>query len=254
MSTARVTAIYRYPVKGLSPEPLDAVDLAPGETVPGDRIYAIENGPGRFDPEAPRHLPKVSFLMLARNGRLAALRTRLDPVSHVLVIERGGRQVASGDLRTPLGRRMIEQFLAAYMQGELRGAPRVVSAPGHSFSDVAARCVHIVNLASIRELERKTGKAIDPLRFRANFYVDGWAPWEELRWLDKDLASGNLRLCVLDRTQRCAATEVEPATGERNMAVPSELRRHLGHEDFGIYARIVAGGTIAIGDGISLVA
>jgi hypothetical protein len=253
MSTARITSIYRYPVKGLSPEPLDKVELAPGETVPGDRIYAIENGPGRFDPEVPRHLPKVSFLMLARNGRLAALRTRLEPADHVLVIERAGRQVARGDLRTPLGRRMIEQFFAAYMQGELRGAPRVVSAPGHSFSDVAARCVHIVNLASIRELERITGRSIDPLRFRANLYVDGWAPWEELRWLDKELASGALRLSVLDRTQRCAATEVEPATGERNIAVPAELRRHLGHQDFGIYAKVVTGGAIATGDEIALV-
>ena len=68
-----VAALYRYPVKGLTPEPLQSVALAAGETVPFDRAYAIENGPGRFDPDAPRHLPKINFLMLMRDERLATL-------------------------------------------------------------------------------------------------------------------------------------------------------------------------------------
>ena len=42
---AIIHSIYRYPVKGLSPEALPRIALAPGETVPGDRLYAIENGP-----------------------------------------------------------------------------------------------------------------------------------------------------------------------------------------------------------------
>ncbi|HRD76396.1 MAG TPA: MOSC domain-containing protein [Hyphomicrobiaceae bacterium] len=253
MSRATILQIIRYPVKGLSAEPLERVTVTAGETLPGDRIYAIENGPGRFDPEAPRHLPKVSFLMRARNGRLATLSTRFDPATHVLTIERGGRPVASGDLSSPIGRRMIEQFMAAFMQGELRGAPKVVSAAGHSFTDVAVKCLHIVNLASVRDLERVSGRAIDPLRFRANIYIDGLAPWEEFRWLDMDLAVGTARLSVIDRTHRCAATEVDPASGERNVAVTSELRRHFGHEDFGIYAKVITGGEIGVGDGLGVV-
>ena len=67
-------ALYRYPVKGLTPEQLENVQLTPGETLPFDRAYAIENGPGRFDPDAPRHLPKINFLMLMRDERLATLR------------------------------------------------------------------------------------------------------------------------------------------------------------------------------------
>ena len=72
---------------------------------------------------------------------------------------RDGKQVARGQLSTPLGRQLIEQFFAAYMKTELRGAPKIVHAPGHSFSDVAAKCLHIVNLASVRELERSLGPA-----------------------------------------------------------------------------------------------
>ena len=49
---ALIHSIYRYPVKGLSPEALPRIALAAGETVPGDRLYAIEN----FDPSAPAYL------------------------------------------------------------------------------------------------------------------------------------------------------------------------------------------------------
>ena len=84
---------------------------------------------------------------------------------------------------------MIEQFLAAYMQEELRGAPRVVFAPGHSFSDVAAKCLHIVNLASVRELERVVGRPVNPLRFRPNVVIDGGEPWVEFDWIGQAAAA-----------------------------------------------------------------
>src|SRR5262245_23635167 len=209
-STPRVSALYRYPVKGLTPEPLASVALQPGETLPFDRAYAIENGAGRFDPDAPRHLPKINFLMLMRDERLATLRSSFDEGTRTLTISRGGKPVVPGQLDTPLGRRLIEQFFAAYMKAELRGAPKIVHAPGYSISDVAAKCVHIVNLASVRELERVMGRKVDPLRFRANIYVDGLAPWSELEWMEQEIRVGPARLTAFARTRRCAATNVDP--------------------------------------------
>ncbi|MGD9785309.1 MAG: MOSC domain-containing protein [Hyphomicrobiaceae bacterium] len=246
-----VTALYRYPVKGLSPERLDEVVLAEGETVPGDRIYAIENGPGRFNPDDPKHLPKINFLMLMRNERLATLGTRFDDETQTLTILRDGRQVTRGQLSSKLGRSMIEQFLAAYMKADLRGAPHIVSAPGHSFSDVARKCVHIVNLASVRDLERIGGRRIDPLRFRPNIIVDGLPAWSELTLVDKEIAVGPARLSVFTRTERCDATNVDPDNGARDMAIPALLRRTFGHSDFGIYAVVTEGGTIRTGDAIA---
>jgi uncharacterized protein YcbX len=243
----RVDSLYRYPVKGLSPEAMQSVVLAPGATLPFDRAYAIENGPGRFDPAAPRHLPKITFLMLMRDERLATLRSQFDDASETLTILRDGKQVARGQLTTPLGRKLIEQFLAAYMKHELRGAPKIVSAPGHSFSDMAAKCVHIVNLATVREVERTLGRPVDPLRFRANIHLEDAEPWSEFAWLDKDIAIGPVKLRVFARTQRCEATNVDPATGARDMAIPAHLTRTWGHQDFGIYAKVVEGGEITRG-------
>ena len=249
---SRVTALYRYPVKGLTPEPLQRVTLEAGTTMPFDRAWAIENGAGRFDAEAPRHLPKINFLMLMRDERLATLETLLDDQTQVLTIKRDGRQVARGNLSQPIGRQLIEQFLGAYMKDALRGAPKIVSAPGHSFSDVAPKCLHIVNLASLRELERAAGKPINPLRFRPNLIVDGVRAWEEFRWLGQTLTAGSIGLSVFHRTQRCDATNVDPASGERDMAIPSILQRTWGHSDFGVYAKVARAGELAVGDPISL--
>jgi uncharacterized protein len=242
-----LAALYRYPIKGLSGERLERVLLTPGETVPFDRAYAIENGPGRFDAAAPRHLPKTAFLMLMRNERLATLRSQFDTADHTLLITRGGKHVSRGQLNTKLGRQLVEQFLAAYMKAELRGAPKIVHAPGHSFSDVAAKCVHIVNLASVRVLERLAGRPIDPLRFRANLYLDGIEPWQEFGWLSKQLQVGPVTLDVFARTRRCEATNVDPTTGTRDAAVPATLQRGLGHADFGIYANVAVGGELRPG-------
>ncbi|MEO1694334.1 MAG: MOSC N-terminal beta barrel domain-containing protein [Pseudomonadota bacterium] len=249
---ARVASLYRYPVKGLTPERLETVALTPGEALPFDRAYAIEAGSGKFDPLAPDYLPKINFLMLMRDEKLAAIDTRFDETDRTLTISRDGRQVVRGALDTPIGRSMIEQFIAGYLGSDLRGAPKVVQAPGHTFADVPAKCVHIVNLASVAALERVADKPIDPLRFRANIYIAGLEPWAEFTWLDKSITLGNATLNVWSRTQRCAATNVDPATGARDMALPGLLQRTFGHEDFGIYASVRSGATIAEGATVSV--
>ena len=247
-----ISALYRYPVKGLAPQKLEQTKLAPGETIPFDRAWAIENGRGRFNPADPKHLPKINFLMLMRDERLAALDIEFDESDSTLTLFRGGRQVARGVLDTPLGRQLIEQFVAGYMEQELRGAPHIVQAPGHSFTDVAEKCLHIVNLASVRELERAIGKPVDPLRFRANIYIEAKRPWVEFDWIDAEIGIGDARLAVYARTGRCEATNVDPQSGVRDFAIPAMLTRAYGHQEFGVYASVTQGGKIAAGDRVTV--
>jgi uncharacterized protein len=244
-----IASIYRYPVKGLGPDRLDSAELSPGQTIAGDRLYAIENGPSGFDPAHPAYLPKNRFLMLMRNERLAALRTAFDETTHTLAVVANGREAARGDLRTPEGRAAIERFFAAYCADELRGPPKVLNAPGHSFSDVARKVVSVINLASVAALETIIGVPVHPLRFRANLYVTGWPAWTELDLVGREIAVGpSARLKVVKRIVRCAATNVDPDTGIRDLTIPDTLMQNLGHTDCGIYGEVFAGGTIATGD------
>jgi uncharacterized protein YcbX len=259
---AHIQAIYRYPVKGLSPEPLAHTTLTPGETVPGDRLYAIENGPSGFDAAARPYLSKQHFLMLMKNECLASLRTAFDLDSHMLTIDiadlpsaaSGGRfwrEAARGDLRTKEGRLAIEAFFRRFMPHELRGPPKILYAEGHSFSDVALKVVSIINLASVSAIEDMVGVPVNPLRFRANLYVEGWSAWSELDWVGKELSLGSaVRLKIVKRIVRCAATNVDPNTGLRDLEVPQAIMRAFGHADCGVYAEVVGGGEVRVGDGI----
>jgi MOSC domain-containing protein len=248
-ANAKIHAIYRYPVKGLSPEPLARTTLSVQDTLPADRLYAIENGPSGFDPAAPRHQPKQRYLMLMRNERLAQLRTRFDDSSHTLVVEAQGREVARGDLRTPAGRAVIERFVAVFCANELRGAPKVLHAPGFSFSDVARKVVSIINLASVAAVANVVERPVHPLRFRANVYVTGWPAWHEFDLVGQEIALGaSARLKIIKPIVRCAATNVDPDTGMRDLSIPDTLIRSLGHADCGVYGEVVAAGDIAVGD------
>ena len=249
---ATIRAIYRYPVKGLSAERLAATALAPGRTLAGDRRYAIENGPSGFDPAAPAYLPKQRFLMLMKNERLARLDTRFEDETHLLVIRDAGREAARGDLRTPAGRAAIEGFFSRFCADELRGPPKVLAAPGHSFSDVARKVVSIINLASVAAIEGMMGRPIDPLRFRGNLYVEGWPAFAEFDLLGREIAvGGQAHAKVVKRIVRCAATNVDPATGIRDLEIPATLLRNLGHADCGVYAEVTASGPIAPGDAVT---
>ena len=159
--SAQIAGLYRYPVKGLSPEPLPQVALGAARRFPADRRYAIENGPSGFDPAAPAWLPKSVFLMLMRNERLAALRTHFDDASHVLTIRKDGSdRGAQGDLETAEGRAAIEAFFATNFASELKGPPKLLSGGGHSFSDVARKVVSIINLASVAAIENIVGRRL----------------------------------------------------------------------------------------------
>jgi uncharacterized protein YcbX len=249
---AGITGIYRYPVKGLSPERLSRVALTAGQTLPADRRYAIENGPSGFDPAQPQYLPKTRFLMLMRDERLAALHSAYDDASHVLTVAENGTEAARGDLETVEGRAAIERFFAANFAPELKGPPKILSGNGHSFSDEAKKVVSIINLGSLQAIEHAVGQPVQPLRFRANFYVRGWPAWHEFGLLGQTLGIGGAQLKVVKRIVRCAAINVDPDTAARDLNIPHTLMQRFGHAECGVYAKVIAGGEVAEGDTVRI--
>ena len=189
--------------------------------------------------------------MLMRDEWLAALHTHFDDASNVLTIRRDGAVATQGDLETAEGRAAIERFFASSHAGTIKGTPKVLSSRGHSFSDVARKVVSIINLGSVAAIEGIIGRPVDPLRFRANLYVSGWPAWHEFELLDRTLAIGDVRLKVVKRIVRCAAVNVDPESAARDLDIPHTLMRRFGHADCGVYAEVVAGGAISVGDAIA---
>lgn len=243
----RIAAIYRYPIKGFSPDPLTRVEVRPDAVLPFDRAYALEKSSRDFDPEAPRLFPKVKFLQLMSDERLARLETRFDSETQSLTVFRAGRQVLKADLSAASGRRLFEQFLSAY----LGGSPHVVTAPGWSFADSGNRNISLVNLETVRDIARIAGRPVDPLRFRANLYVEDLPAWEEFTWIGKALAVGGETVFeAVERIDRCAATNVDPKTGLRDMQIPRLIELNFAHHDCGLYLKAVAACELAVGGAI----
>jgi uncharacterized protein YcbX len=110
--------------------------------------------------------------------------------------------------------------------------------------------VSIINLGSVTAVETAVGQAVDPLRFRGNVYVEGWPAWHEFDLLGRELTLGAARVKVVKRIVRCAATDVDPATGTRDLTIPQALQKTFGHADCGVYAEVIGAGEIATGDSV----
>ncbi len=153
--------------------------------------------------------------------------------------------------RPTQGRGAIEQFLAANFAAQIKGPPKILRGRDHSFSDVAKKVVSIINLDSLAAIESIVGQPVHPLRFRANLYVEGWPAWHEFDLLGRTIAIGDTKLKVVKRILRCAAVNVDPETAARDLSIPNTLMRSFGNADCGVYAEVIAGGSIAIGDEIN---
>lgn len=248
----RIERLYRYPVKGLTAEALEEVHVDTGGALPWDRAFALAQGDAGFDPEQPIWMHKSNFMCLLKNARIACLRAAFDPHDQCLTIRApDGSHVAESPL-TAQGRARITDFLVRYLGEEARGEARFHHVPGHVFGDSRTPAVSMIGLSSLHALEHDAGASRDPMRFRANIYFSGSPPWAELDWVERNLQVGGATLRVIKRTRRCNATQVNPATGERDADPVRELMHAYGHSDLGIHTEVVEGGRIAVGDTIAV--
>jgi GntR family transcriptional regulator/MocR family aminotransferase len=247
-----IASLYRYPVKGLSPEPLDRVQVVAGQGFPLDRKYALLRTEVPFDPAAPAWLPKANFVMLMLHEPLAALRTRYSPQGSELRVRTAEGRELSFAMDTDAGRRALGEFFLGYLPKRLAAPPKVLEAKGHQFTDKAEKLVSLINLASVRQLEKMWGVDLDPLRFRANVYIDGAEPFRELDWVGREIRLGSAFAQVVQRNGRCAATNVNPQTGVRDRDIPGKLRGEFGHKDLGVYLRILEAGLLQPGDEVEV--
>ena len=242
--------IYRYPIKGLSAQPLARVELEAKQPLPHDRVFALVRPGAPFDTSEPRWGKKGLFVMLMLEEALARVRTTLDVETSQLTITRDNHQLMVADLNDDGARAQVEELIWQLVPA-LRSAPTLVRSRDGHFMDKPDNVISLINLATVRSLEEQWGYKIDPLRFRANFYIDGARPWEEFEWVGSDIRIGDGLFRVDRRNGRCGATNVNPETGRRDLDLPASLRAAFGHKELGIYLVAREGGHVAIGDSVS---
>jgi GntR family transcriptional regulator/MocR family aminotransferase len=239
--------IYRYPIKGLSAQPMMRAELQARQPFPHDRVFALVRPGAPFDTVQPKWGKKGLFVMLMLEEALARVQTTLDVETLRLTIKQDNRQLLVADLDDEGGRAKVEEVFWQLVPA-FRSAPVLVRSPNGHFMDKPDNVISLINLATVRSLEEQWGIKINPLRFRANLYIDGALPWEEFEWVGSDIRIGEVLFRVDRRNGRCGATNVNPETGRRDLDLPGSLRAAFGHKELGIYLVAREGGRLAAGD------
>ncbi len=218
---ASVEEIWRYPVKSMAGERLESC-MVTELGLEGDRRWAfIDHSPHRDG----------KWFNIKQHAPLMTYRARLVDGKPDVVAPDGSPVALDGHL--------VRRF-----ETEAERPVELRELPGGNFDDSH---VLIVNLPTVEAFALEAGMKLDPRRFRANLYVDGLEPEEELRWLGRVIRAGEAELEVTVRCERCKVTSRDPETTE---ATPALLRLLVERHDerLGMYCRVVKPGRVAVGD------
>ena len=232
----QVHSLWRYPIKGFRGEKLPNVDLEPNAGIAGDRQWALSDGDQSVSEDGSWHAPRHFMRMfIDRTLPLYEWTVQKGQLPKLVGVP-GGAADQEADIPTTLNQKHS-------------GQPRFHKRPaGEGYWDYPDACLSIINIASIGALEAEMECELDPLRFRANIYVEALAPWEEWNWIGRQIQIGDAVLETLRPIDRCRVTSLNPETGEEGPNVPAALMRNFGHLFMGVYARVVHPGQISCGD------
>ena len=234
----QIEAIFRYPVKSMRGEPLDAAKLG-WHGLEGDRRLAFRrlDERGGFPWLTATKLPNLILFTPQRRdgGNGDALPT------HVLTPE-GDEMPLFGDaLAAEVGRRCQ----APVQMMQLR----------HGIFDEAT--ISVITSDTVREVGRLAGTSADVRRFRPNIVVRSTraVPFEEDEWVGGVLTFGEAddtpAVAVTMRDVRCAMVNFDP---DRGNPAPEMLKAVVrAHQNTaGIYGTVTRIGRLAIGQAIVL--
>lgn len=264
MNNSKVVALWRYPVKSMRGEELNAIALTPRGLL-GDRAYAI------IDPEtgkvASAKNPKKWPNLFECRALFVEPPQPGEPYPVVEVMLPDGTTARTDDaafdetMSQILGRRgtlqtgvpedaILEEYWPDMEELDHRDEVTDESMPPGTFFDLAT--VHILTTGTLAGLQAAYPQGrFEPRRFRPNIIVEtppDAGPFPEKAWLDKTLKIGDeIELKVTAPCPRCVMTTLPQSDLPHD---PGILRAAAHHNDahVGIYAEVIKGGVLRRGD------
>lgn len=240
--TGTLAHIFRHPMKAMGREALVTVTLTPDQCLPFDRVWAVLHE--RSKPTDGGWAHCANFLRNAIEPGLMAISSRIDGSDLTLIHPTAGQITIDPDAPTALP--VLEEWLS-HIIAPNQLAPKAIYRGTHHLTDTKEQWISINNLASHRAVQDRAGEELSIYRWRGNLWLDGLGPWEEREWVGKEVTIGPARLEVTEEIARCKATMANPDTGKRDVDTLGLLRT-WDHQNFGVYARVIQGGDIALGD------
>ncbi len=243
----RVTHLVRHPIKSAGFEQVEKAALSPDAAFPFDRVWAVAHAAARMT-DPPGWASKLQFLRGWASADLMAISCASDPESRSVTLSHPRRPTETfrpDDAADAA--RMLDWLRPLWPENRPEPA-RVVAVPGQSLTDQDKPLVSINAVSSLADLSARMGRDLSIHRWRGNIWVDGWEPWAELGLVGQEITVGAARLRVEEPIGRCRATGANPETGIQDADTMGALETGLGHTDFGIFARVIVGGIVRLGD------
>jgi len=244
--TARVAQIWRHPIKAIGRDALSRASLIRDKWLPGDRLWAVTHE--RAKP-VDGWMHKSNFLRGVTEPRLMAVTCRYDDVAGTLDLEHPDLAPLTIVPDSPETSSELIAWLDPLWSADLPRPTALVRQNGVHMTDVPEPWISINSTATLSAVSDRVGEPVSPHRWRGNLWIDGLAPWSEFDWIGTTVRIGEAELRVEARITRCKATMANPATGARDIDTLGALRT-WGHQDFGVYARVIGSGDVAIGDAV----
>ncbi|PZQ49651.1 MAG: molybdenum cofactor biosysynthesis protein [Rhodovulum sulfidophilum] len=244
---ATVSHLWRHPIKGHGVEAVRETLLAPSETMPWDRVWAIAHDAAKVTPGATGWMPCVNFARGARTPDLMAVRATVDEATGTVTLTHPRLPALTVNPDLPEDAERLVAW-ARELADAGRAQPAFVVRPTRGMTDSGFPSIAILNGASLRALSERAGQPLAMERFRGNVWLEGLGPWAEFDLVGREIRLGEAVLLVRERITRCRATSANPDTGLIDVDTLGLLHSGWGHRDFGVYAEVVSGGRVAVGD------
>ncbi len=220
--------------------------------MPWDRVWAIAHDAAKVSPETTTWVPCANFSRGAKLATLMAMRARVDEAAGAVLLSHPDRPDILVNPDVPDDASRLIEWVRPLADPDRAQPAFVVRAPGRGMTDSAFPSISILSHGSLTELARVMGQTLAMERFRGNIWIENSAPWVEFDWVGRELRIGGAVLLVRERITRCKATMVDPSTGLIDGDTLEALRTHWGHSDFGVYAEVIRGGDVSVGDEVIL--
>ena len=267
MSDGAVVSLWRYPVKSMLGEELNASDVTDRGLL-GDRAFALVDTETAkvVSAKNPRKWPRM-FEFRAAFTTPPVVGSSLPPVRVTLP---DGLMVTSDDARfaelvsTALARPVtlatpgtsqlsLEEYWPDLAELEYQETVTDEAMPAESFFDLGA--IHLLTTATINRLRDLYPEGrFEVRRFRPNLVLrpDDEAEFVESGWVGRRLQIGDdVVLQITDHCPRCVMTTLAQGDLPKDSGILRTAARH-NNVNVGVYAEVLRPGTIRRGDAVTL--
>jgi len=245
--TGTVTSLWRHPIKSHGREALQSVSVQTGQTMPGDRVWAVAHEASKADGSA--WVPCANFSRVSKAPELMAMTAALDEATGRVTLHHPRLDDLDFDPEVDADRFIA--WVTPLMPADRAASAHIIRVPGRGMTDSDFPSVTLCSMASHRAVEQRLGQPLSIHRWRGNIWFDDLPLWEELDWIGREVQVGAAVFGVREPTDRCVATTANPETGQRDADTLGALA-HWGHQDFSVRAEVLRAGEIRIGDKVQL--